>query len=121
MGYGQPWDPHMAAYLGHGHGHPMSNPNGGDEISRFIRENQIDASAEAALRGLAQDLQRKVLDEGKLHGTKNPSAVLMSRIRNVREGGKGRRRSGSPSRNVHAPPGGPGRGLSRSRSRRRSR
>lgn len=59
-------------------------PAGGDEIAVFAQQNAIDASAEGALRGLPSDLKAKVLDEGPVRGTKNPSAVLMSRIRRVR-------------------------------------
>lgn len=100
-------------------------PASNDEVALFASQNIIDASAEAALRGLTPDLQQKVIQEGPVRGTKNPSAVLMSRIRRLRSGGSdGRARSGSPARNAHAAPGGPGRGRrsrSRSRSRRRSR
>eukprot|EP00927_Polykrikos_kofoidii_P007358 TRINITY_DN13006_c2_g1_i1.p1 TRINITY_DN13006_c2_g1~~TRINITY_DN13006_c2_g1_i1.p1 ORF type:complete len:1258 (+),score=213.79 TRINITY_DN13006_c2_g1_i1:73-3846(+) len=56
----------------------------GDTVHVFALQNAIDSSAEAALRTLPSDLQRRVLEEGSVRGTKNPSAVLMSRIRRVR-------------------------------------
>lgn len=104
-----------------GVGASAAKPGGGDEIANFCAENSIDSSAQAHLRKLPPSELKKVLDEGPVRGTKNPSAVLMSRIRKVKEGHNGRKRSGSPTRNSHAPSGGPGRGRSRSRSRKRSR
>lgn len=55
-----------------------------DLVGQFASENAIDASAEAALRSLNLDLQQRVLMEGPVRGTKNPSAVLMSRIKRAR-------------------------------------
>lgn len=61
---------------------------GADAMADFARENSIDANAEAALRSLPNEMQQRVLLEGPVRSTKNPSAVLMSRIKRVRrEGG----------------------------------
>jgi len=64
-----------------GHGRDL---NPGDTVGYFVVQNAIDASAEAALRSLPRDLQDRVLQEGPVRATKNPSAVLMSRIRRAR-------------------------------------
>jgi len=81
---------------------------GADAMADFARENSIDANAEAALRSLPNEMQQRVLLEGPVRSTKNPSAVLMSRIKRVR-------REGGP--NVPALPDSIGR-RSRSSSRR---
>lgn len=101
-------------------------PDRGDVVGHFASENAIDASAEAALRALPHDLQQKVLQEGPVRGTKNPSAVLMSRIRRVRKGDSGLpalgdapRRSSSRDRGRGSPRRGRSRGR-RSRSQSRS-
>lgn len=72
-----------------------------DAIGHFASENNIDASAVQALRLLPAELQQRVLMEGPVHGTKNPSAVLMSRIKRARDESRrsrsrSRRRSRSP-------------------------
>ncbi|CAE8706635.1 unnamed protein product, partial [Polarella glacialis] len=71
------------------------------DAAEFCKENKIDVSAEDALKSLSRDLQEKVMCEGPVLGTKNPSAVMMSRIRRLRGGGKrsrSRRRGGRRSR-----------------------
>lgn len=86
--------------------HEGSPDHSGDSVARFARENSIDGSAEGALRALPRDLLDKVLEEGSLHNTRNPSAVLMSRIQRARGGGDrspGRRRSRSPSASRQRP------------------
>lgn len=60
--------------------------HGTDAVAAFVRENQVDSSAEKALRDLPWDIQSKVINEGPVAGTNNPSAVLMSRIKREREG-----------------------------------
>merc|ERR1719410_1624371 len=80
--------------------------NASDAAGQFASENAIDASAEAALRALPADLQEKVLGEGPVRETKNPSAVLMSRIRRVKTPGSGDApRSRSRSRSQSRPAG----------------
>eukprot|EP00930_Biecheleria_cincta_P016674 TRINITY_DN13465_c0_g1_i1.p1 TRINITY_DN13465_c0_g1~~TRINITY_DN13465_c0_g1_i1.p1 ORF type:complete len:1166 (-),score=200.49 TRINITY_DN13465_c0_g1_i1:88-3585(-) len=67
------------------------------EASEFCKENGIDRDAQAALQSLPRDQQERVMMEGPVKGTNNPSAVLMSRIRRVKDeaGARGKR---SPSR-----------------------
>lgn len=62
-----------------------------DVVTQFIADNSIDAGAEEAFRSLDPELQKQVIEEGPLRGTTNPSAVMMSRIRRVRQGGRGPR------------------------------
>lgn len=80
--------------------------NASDPVGQFSSENVIDAGAEAALRALPADLQQKVLEEGPVRQTMNPSAVLMSRIRRVKTPGSGDApRSRSRSRSQSRPAG----------------
>jgi len=77
--------------------------NGGassDAAQRFCEEGKFDRNAEDAFRALSRELQEKVMREGPVHGSKNPSAVLMSRIRKAKGGGRRSRsrRSSSSSR-----------------------
>jgi len=101
-------------------GHEGRGVPDGDSIGQFASQNAIDASAEAALRSLPPELQQCVLLEGPVRGTKNPSAVLMSRIRRVRSSGDADHKpqmsafadtmqgppSMSPPHASHTPPGG---------------
>jgi len=51
-------------------------------LRRFIKENELDAAAEKALRDLQPAAQRKVLDEGPCSGS-DKSATLERRIRRL--------------------------------------
>lgn len=76
----------------------------GDAVGHFVRENNIDSSAGASLRSLTTEQQRNVMEEGSLDGTKNPSAVLMSRIKRAKDGREARSPSPRPrSRSRDAP------------------
>jgi len=84
---------------------------GEDEVARFVRENKLDREAEASLRALPRNVLDKVFEEGPLRGeSRNPSTVVISRVRRAKEedrgGGKGRsprrRRSRSRSRSRDA-------------------
>lgn len=57
-----------------------------EEIEQFLALSQVDSGAAARLRNLPARLQRSVLDRGPLIGTKNPAAVLITRIRDAEQG-----------------------------------
>lgn len=61
---------------------------GGDDVSQWVTQNQLDRTAENSLRSLPPDVQRKVMDMGPIIGT-NPSAIVMGRIRLARTGTAG--------------------------------
>jgi len=88
------------------------------EAGEFCQENGIDRDAQAALQALPRDLAERVMTEGPVKGTNNPSAVLMSRIRRVKDEG-GARAKRSPSRYRGRRSQSSSSSSSRSRSRRR--
>ena len=53
-----------------------------DAISMFTEKNGLDVAAGNALRALPLDVQQDVMAEGAVRG-RNPSAILMARIRQV--------------------------------------
>lgn len=55
-----------------------------DPVGTFIAENSLDAGAESALRELPPHVQEEIINEGPVTGTRNPSAVLFTRIKQVR-------------------------------------
>lgn len=60
---------------------PSSEPN--PEVEAFLATNTVEASAGARLRMLPPQVQRLVIDRGTLHGARNASAVLNSRIQDA--------------------------------------
>jgi len=62
------------ANLGHEH-----NP----EVETFLSMNSVEPHAATKLRALPRHLQRQVLDRGSLMGARDPSAVLISRVRDA--------------------------------------
>mmetsp|Transcript_97739 Transcript_97739/g.203942 ORF Transcript_97739/g.203942 Transcript_97739/m.203942 type:complete len:429 (-) Transcript_97739:37-1323(-) len=59
----------------------------GLEVEAFLRaEPEIEERAATMLRTKGPEVQRLVLARGGLAGTRNPTAVLVSRIRNAEEG-----------------------------------
>jgi len=87
-------------------GRESTEGNASDAIGQFASENGIDTSTVAALRALPPDQQQKVLEEGSVRQTTDPSAVLMSRINRVKETGSGDApRSRSRSRSKSRPTG----------------
>eukprot|EP00928_Gymnodinium_smaydae_P040296 TRINITY_DN27345_c0_g2_i1.p2 TRINITY_DN27345_c0_g2~~TRINITY_DN27345_c0_g2_i1.p2 ORF type:complete len:342 (+),score=75.12 TRINITY_DN27345_c0_g2_i1:54-1028(+) len=54
------------------------------EIDRFIEEHKLDARAAEALRSSPPAAQRFVLDRGGLRDARNPSAAVLSRLRDAR-------------------------------------
>jgi len=56
-------------------------------VDQFCIDNGIDEEASNQLKELEIDMQREVLGRGPLSDARNPSAVLLSRIRQLRTGG----------------------------------
>jgi len=54
-----------------------------EAIEDFIRENQVDGSAADALREATRAVQQAVMERGGLSGARNPSSVLLARIRDA--------------------------------------
>jgi len=57
-----------------------------DQVETFIQEEGVDVKAADALRELPPALQIEVLSVGTLEGGRNPSAMLLGRIRNAKAG-----------------------------------
>ncbi|CAK0857149.1 unnamed protein product, partial [Prorocentrum cordatum] len=57
-----------------------------DDVERFLQANAVDPEAAVRLRGLPPELQRRVLERGGLSATRNPSAVLIARMRDAEKG-----------------------------------
>lgn len=58
-----------------------------DEVEAFLKlEPGIEDRAASKLKDASEEVQRLVLRRGGLEGTRNPSAVLISRVRNAEEG-----------------------------------
>jgi len=61
----------------------MGGP-GGREIDDFVRDNDIDEMAARQLRESDPAVQKNVLERGSLTDCRNPSAVLLARIRDAK-------------------------------------
>jgi hypothetical protein len=61
----------------------------GEVVERFIDENTLDERAGDALRACHPQVQQAVLDRGNLVGARNPSSVLLARIRDETKGDHG--------------------------------
>lgn len=57
------------------------------EVEAFLAMNPVDSGTAARFRALPINLQRMVLMRGSLVGTRDPSAVLMSRVRDAIQNG----------------------------------
>ncbi|CAE7548788.1 unnamed protein product [Symbiodinium sp. CCMP2592] len=74
-----------------------------DEVESFIQDNGLSARAASLLRSSAPSVQRKVLDQGSLYGTREPSAACVGRIGKLqrmpsrREPRRAREKRGAPS------------------------
>jgi len=55
-----------------------------EEVENLIEEHKLDDEASNALRELDEDFLRELMDRGPLTDARNPSAVLLSRIRSIR-------------------------------------
>lgn len=67
-------------------GFPASTGTEAVEVEAFLQMNTVDPEAAMRLRALPPHLQRRVLERGDLLHTRNPSAVLIARVRDA-EGG----------------------------------
>lgn len=54
------------------------------DVAAFILENSLDDAAAEALRNAAPEIQRAVLDRGRLTGTRNPSSAVVMRIKDAK-------------------------------------
>jgi len=54
------------------------------EVAEFIGMSGVDHEAAKALRDCSADVQRAVIERGDLIGARNPSSLLLARIRNAR-------------------------------------
>lgn len=55
-----------------------------DEVADFVVQNNLDVAAQNAMYELEPDLQRELMDRGSLTDARNPSAVVLSRVRNIK-------------------------------------
>lgn len=53
------------------------------ELEQFLQAGGVDGEAAVRLRALPPQLQRMVMDRGPVAGTRNPSSVVISRIKEV--------------------------------------
>merc|ERR1719215_1148650 len=58
-------------------------PGGGPNIEAFLAACPVDPEAADRLRALPPPLQQSVMRRGPLSETRNPSAVLITRVRDV--------------------------------------
>lgn len=61
-------------------------PSYGSDLERFVGENRLDQGAHISLQAEPKDVLDKVIQMGPLLNATNPSAALMGRLRNVKEG-----------------------------------
>lgn len=61
-------------------------PAASQEVENFLLTGQVDGEAAMRLRALPPHLQRVVMERGPIAGTRNPSSVLISRIRDAEMG-----------------------------------
>lgn len=54
-----------------------------EEVEKFIEENTLDERAADALRSCTAQVQRIAIDRGNLQDARNPSAVILGRIRDA--------------------------------------
>jgi len=63
------------------------------DVDAFCADNALDNEATTQLKNLDPEMQKEVLGRGPLTDARNPSAVLLSRIRKLRDGPNRSRRS----------------------------
>lgn len=56
------------------------------EVDAFLNTTMVDPDAALRFRQMPPQLQRQVIDRGPIAGTRNPSSVLISRIRDAEMG-----------------------------------
>jgi len=57
------------------------------EVEAFLAQNPVEPHAASRLRSLPPEMQRLVIERGSLFGARDPSAVLISRVRDATMGG----------------------------------
>lgn len=67
-------------------GNDMEDPGGNDEVEAFLSANPVSQDAGEKLRQLSASLQQAVMRRGPVSDTRNPSAVLVARIRDAELG-----------------------------------
>eukprot|EP00397_Hematodinium_sp_SG-2012_P043729 GEMP01048676.1.p1 GENE.GEMP01048676.1~~GEMP01048676.1.p1 ORF type:complete len:299 (+),score=86.92 GEMP01048676.1:60-956(+) len=55
------------------------------EIARFVRENDLDERAETCLKETDDETLRELFSRGRLTDARNPSAVVLSRLREIKK------------------------------------
>jgi len=65
-----------------------------DDVEAFCTDNCLDEQATTQLKELDEEMQREILGRGPLTDARNPSAVLLSRIRQLKQGGGGSKGGG---------------------------
>lgn len=73
----------------HGMGFAAVNAPSPQEIDDFIRMNDVDDRAAADLRDSPPNIQQAVIARGELRSARNPSSVLLARIRDAKLGASG--------------------------------
>merc|ERR1712232_511309 len=68
-----------------------------EEVNAFCVMNNIDPDAAVHLKTMSPDLQKKVLERGDLSHARNPSAVLIARMRDAKSGTSHRDGLGMPA------------------------
>jgi len=81
-----------------------------EEVEAFIMESGLDEAAAGALKGADPEIQRAVIDRGDLSDARNPSSMLLSRLRQSRQdlgnNDRGGGRSGAKAHGTSAESGG---------------
>eukprot|EP00434_Breviolum_minutum_P020851 symbB.v1.2.018392.t1/scaffold1460.1/size117342/4 len=75
-------------------------------VDRFIKENELNESAAARLRGATKEVRDACIDQGwnVIENARNASAVVISRIKKIEDGKRNKNRSRSRSRQRSPPP-----------------
>merc|ERR1719267_202249 len=74
---------------------PMNNTVTNPEVELFLQHNPVEPHAATRLRSLPVELQKIVLSRGSLFGGRDPTAVLLGRIRAATRGLTGPQMGGS--------------------------
>jgi len=69
-----------------GMGAGMSEPSNNPEVEHFLASNSVEPHAATQFRGLPAHVQTLVMSRGSLAGARDPTAVLMARMRQAKSG-----------------------------------
>lgn len=86
---------------------PPTNTVTNPEVELFLQHNPVEPHAATRLRSLPMEMQKIVLSRGSLFGGRDPTAVLLGRIRAATRGLTGAQ-IGTSHTGAAAPPGAPG-------------